>query len=324
MAATRSPVAADEEVSALIAVVLPTAATGDLVAAIRQADVRLPMAAVVLDQAESVRLLPGPDGRGSIPAYGYPEAAVAAVSRAAGYGKWRAESRGTLPEIPDIRTADARAVIAEFLRREPGGGWLPPGQVSRLLRCYGMPLMSTHDDSVPPMITGGTEVIAGITNDGVFGPLVVFGLGGVATETGTGASARLTPLTDTDANALIRAVMSAPLPLGRRDTPSADLGALRDVLLRLARLADDLPEVSDVDLSPVIARSDGTFVIDARVKAARRAARDPFLRDLCSPGRTPGAGGGRYTGAGPVAGTQTGGRRRSSSAGSPSLLGIAP
>jgi acyl-CoA synthetase (NDP forming) len=75
--------AADDEVDAMIAVVLPTAATGDLVAAIQQAAVQVPLAAVVLDQSESVRLLPRAGSDGQIPAYGYPEAAVAAMARAA-------------------------------------------------------------------------------------------------------------------------------------------------------------------------------------------------------------------------------------------------
>ena len=94
---------------AIIALVLPTGATGDLVAAIGAADVAVPLAAVVLNQRESVRLLARPEGHraGRIPAYGYPEAAVAALARAAGYGAWRAEPRGRVPDFPDIR-ADGR------------------------------------------------------------------------------------------------------------------------------------------------------------------------------------------------------------------------
>lgn len=56
--------------------------------------------------------------------------------------------------------------------------------------------------------------------------------------------------------------------------------SLRDMLLRMARLADDLPEISDLDLSPVVARPDGILVVDGRVKVTLREARDPFLRDL--------------------------------------------
>ena len=128
-------VAADENVHAVIALVLPTGATGDLIQAIRQADVSVPLAAVVLNQAESVRLLDD-----TIPAYAYPQAAAGAIARAATYGAWRAEPRGEVPALPDVRTADARAVVREYLRAEASGGWLPPGQTADVLRCYGIPL----------------------------------------------------------------------------------------------------------------------------------------------------------------------------------------
>ena len=92
--------AADDEVHAVVAIVLPTGATGDLEAAIREAAVAKPLAAVVLTQPESVRLI---DNR--IPAYGSPEAAVRAMARAAGYGAWRAAPRGEVPDLPGVRTA---------------------------------------------------------------------------------------------------------------------------------------------------------------------------------------------------------------------------
>src|SRR5215472_3914794 len=91
--------AADEEVDAIIAIALPTGATGDLEAAIQAADVRVPLAAVVLTQPESVRLL-----NNRVPSYGSPEAAVRALARAAGYGAWRAAPRGQVPVLPDVRT----------------------------------------------------------------------------------------------------------------------------------------------------------------------------------------------------------------------------
>jgi acyl-CoA synthetase (NDP forming)/RimJ/RimL family protein N-acetyltransferase len=340
---------ADEEVSAMIALVLPTAATGDLVTAIQQADIRVPLATVLLEQTEAVRLLPGQGGRGQIPAYAYPEAAAAALARAARYGAWRAGPRGMVPEFDDVQGGRARGLIRKFLSEAPGGGWMPADQVAELLRCYGIALTPlaearSEDDAVAafeaaaseaghavpvvlkadvpglvhktgaggveldlrvaadvraayhrlaerfagrlrrvlvqPMITGGTEVIVGVTDDHVFGPLVVFGLGGVATEVLADHSARLTPLTDTDADTLIRSIRSAPLLLGHRGSPAADLGALRTLLLRVARLADDLPEITDLDLNPVIARPDGAFAVDARVKATPYQPKDPFLRDL--------------------------------------------
>jgi acyl-CoA synthetase (NDP forming)/GNAT superfamily N-acetyltransferase len=349
--------ATDDEVDAMIAMVLPTAATGDLVTAIQQADVSVPLAAVILDQPESVRLLPRADGAGQIPAYGYPEAAATAMARATRYGAWRTQPRGQVPSFPDISTEDARTLVRGFLHATVAGGWMPPDQAAELLRCYGIPLAEltaagTEDEAVSafaaaagpvvlkadvpglphktdagaveldlrtetevraayrrlterfgerqrrvlvqPMIADGTELIVGVTDDHMFGPLVVFGLGGVTTEVLADHAARLTPLTDVDADQLIGSIRSAPLLRGYRgsagpggrlpQTPprghAADLGALRGLLLRVSRLADDLPEVTELDLNPVIARPDGVFVVDARVKVTPYRAQDPFLRKL--------------------------------------------
>ncbi len=239
--------AAAEDVHAIVAIVLPTGATGDLEAAIQAADLSVPLAAVVLTQPESVRLLPSLTG-GQIPAYGSPEAAVRALARAAGYGAWRAEPRGHLPVFPDIRTEDARTLVREALP-----GWLPPEQAAALLRCYRIPLAD-----LPP---AGTEVTVTVADDRTFGPLVTFGSGHEP------RTARLTPLTDLDAGQLIR-------------SPLLDTGPLRDLLLRVSRLADDLPEVTDLDLDPVIAGPNGVAVVNARVKVTPYQPKDPFLRKL--------------------------------------------
>ena len=336
-------VAADDEVDAMIALVASTGATGDLVQAIQDADIGVPLAAVVLSQPESVRLISRSAGDVQIPAYCYPEAAAAALARAATYGAWRTEPRGHVPSFPDIRAADARALVTEFLHGTPGGGWLRPGQTADLLRCYGIwPIDTTtaasEDEAVQaadavsgpvvlkaevpglvhktdagaveldlhtaaevhaayrrlagrfgsrlsrvlvqPMVTGGTEVMIGVADDHMFGPLVVFGLGGTATEVLGDHAARLTPLTDTDADTLIHSVRAAPLLLGHRGSPAADLDMLRELLLRVSRLADDLPVVTDLDLNPVIAEPDGAFVVDARIKVAPCPPQDPFLRRL--------------------------------------------
>jgi acyl-CoA synthetase (NDP forming) len=244
--------AADDEVDAIIALVLPTGATGDLVSAIVHADVRIPLAAVVLDQPESVRLLPRPAAQSPIPAYNYPEAAVGALARAASYGAWRAQPRGQLPDLPDIDPEQARTLAREFLRHAPAEGWLPAGTAADLLRCYGIALGDP---------AAGTEVIVRVTADRTFGPLVVLGIGGAS-------STRLIPLTDTDADQLIQSVR--PLRPGR---PAA---GLRDLLLRVSRLADDLPEVTELDL----AGPDGTAVTNARIKLEHYEPQDPFLRKL--------------------------------------------
>jgi acyl-CoA synthetase (NDP forming)/GNAT superfamily N-acetyltransferase len=272
--------AAADEVDAIIALVLPTGATGDLVTAVREADVGVPLAAVVLNQAESVRLLSRSAG-GQVPAYGYPEAAVAALARAASYGAWRAEPRGRVHDFPGIDTAAAHALARDFLGQAPEGGWLPLDQTADLLRCYGIPLAGGEGDLTEVAARAdGIEVIVRVAADSVFGPLVEFGLGGVATDVFADHAARLTPLTDTDADKLIRSLRSAPLLAGGDGRPAADLEALRDLLLRVSRLADDLPEVTDLDLNPVIARPDGAVVADARIKLAPYEPQDPFLRRL--------------------------------------------
>ena len=133
---------------------------------------------------------------------------------------------------------------------------------------------------VQPMITSGTEVIIGVVHEPVFGPLVVFGLGGVATDVLADRTARLTPLTETDSAAMIRSIHAAPLLLGHRGAPPADIAALQELLQRVARLADDLPEVAELDLNPVIARPDGSHVVDARINLRPAQPSDPYLRQL--------------------------------------------
>src|SRR5262249_45615578 len=147
----------DAGVDAVLALVLPTAATGDLITALRAADVDVPLAAVVLDQAEAVRLLPwagnGPPGRapdreGSIPAYADPAAAArggapaGAWPRGGAWGAGRAGRAGHFPELGAVRDDDAGQLVRAFLARSPHGGWLPPSEVPGLLACYGIPLAS--------------------------------------------------------------------------------------------------------------------------------------------------------------------------------------
>src|ERR1700761_6335970 len=157
-------VAADEEVDAMIALVLPTAATGDLTAAVREADVRVPFAVVTLSQAESVKLIARAHDQTRIPSYGYPEAAVAAMARAVRYGEWRAAPRGQIPALRGINAADARALVHRFLHREPDGGWLPPDDLAELLRCYGIPLAR-----LTPVAGGDAAVDAAVAVGGPVG-----------------------------------------------------------------------------------------------------------------------------------------------------------
>jgi acyl-CoA synthetase (NDP forming)/GNAT superfamily N-acetyltransferase len=133
---------------------------------------------------------------------------------------------------------------------------------------------------VQRMAPEGVEVLCGITQEPVFGPLVVFGLGGVATDVLGDTSARLTPMTDLDADELIRSVRSAPLLLGHRGRPPVDIAGLQDTLLRLSRLAEDHPDIAELDLNPIIARPDGVVAVDARVRVIPQLHWDPYLRRM--------------------------------------------
>jgi acyl-CoA synthetase (NDP forming) len=398
--------AADDDVDALLAIVLPTAPAPDIVTGIGQAVVSKPLAAVVLNQPQAVRLIPRQNETtesGHIPAYVYLEAAVRALARAVRHGEWRARARHQTPRFPDIDghgqatarvltpVGEARALVRAFLATVPGGGWLSQAERHALLRAYGIPVapivtvrsedeaaaaaaaifagkagvvMSEKGAALPglsgsseergadaregsankapvagdpggalprvytvlkaevpglvhksdaggvlldlrseadvrdgyrmlagrfgpdlagvgvqPMITGGIEVMVGVADDQMFGPLVIFGLGGVTAEVLADHSARLAPLTADDADALIDSIRSAPLLHGHHGA-AADTGALRDVLMRVSRLADDIPEISELDLNPVIARPDGAVAVDARIRVVPQEPTDPFLRRL--------------------------------------------
>jgi len=280
-------VASDPGVDAMLALALPTAATGDLLTSLRTADVDVPLAAVVLDQDEVVRLLPttgdGTQGKSAgraryVPAYSDPGPAARALARAAAYGAWRTRPPGHVPEFSDVKEDDARALVRAFLIRSPQGGWLPPGEVTELLACYGIPLTG------PAPAAGargganraaGAGVVIGVMQELVFGPLILFGPGDGATGGAAGRLARLAPLTDADAGELVGSVRSVGSMAEGNDAPSADLAALQETLLRVSRLADEIPEVAELELRPVSA--DG---VSARIRLAPAQPHDVVLRKL--------------------------------------------
>ena len=146
-----------------------------------------------------------------------------------------------------------------------------PEQVRAAAERIGAPVL------VQPMVTGGAEVLAGIVQDPVFGPLVAFGPGGIFAELIGAAAFRIAPLTDVDANELVREGKAGQLVAGFRGTPAADAPALVDLLHRLSLLAEEVPEVAELDLNPVIALPDRCVAVDARVRLAPPSLR-PALK----------------------------------------------
>ncbi len=129
---------------------------------------------------------------------------------------------------------------------------------------------------VQPMIAGGVELLAGVVQGPVFGPLVAFAPGGVLAELIGDARFAVAPLTDVDARELVLGGTAGRLISGFRGRPPADAPALIDLVLRLSRLAEDLPEIVELDLNPVIGLSDRCVAVDARVRLRRATPREPL------------------------------------------------
>jgi acyl-CoA synthetase (NDP forming) len=121
---------------------------------------------------------------------------------------------------------------------------------------------------VQPMIRSNAELLAGVVQDPVFGPLVAFGPGGVLAELIGEAQVRIAPLTDADASELVLGGKAGRLVRGFRG-PESNASALVELVNRLSRLAHDLPEVAELDLNPVFGLPEGCVVVDARVRLRR-------------------------------------------------------
>jgi acetate---CoA ligase (ADP-forming) len=258
--------------------------------------------------------------RASFVDFPYPESAARALGRAAQRADWLRRPAGAVPELDRIDHAAAAEVVAHALERGDDV-WLEPGEATRLLEAYGVPLVPQRDAASPaeaaaaarelvfpvvvksaaagahksesggvaldlrddaavvdaatrigcpvivqPMLRGGVELLAGLVQDPLFGPLVAFGAGGVLAELIGEATFRIAPLTDVDAEELVSTGKAGRLVAGFRGAPAADAAALEDLLHRLSRLAEELPEVAELDLNPVLATAEGCVAVDARVR----------------------------------------------------------
>ncbi len=139
---------------------------------------------------------------------------------------------------------------------------------------------------VQPMAQPGVELIGGIVRDETFGPLIVFGMGGVAAELIRDRGVRVAPISDNEAGELVESLRCAPLLHGYRGAPPVDVDAVEDTLVRLGLLAHTIPEIRELDLNPMIAGPDRVAAVDARVRVAPAAAAeivDSRVRALAPP-----------------------------------------
>lgn len=135
------------------------------------------------------------------------------------------------------------------------------GRLEELARDYG-------EDShlvLQAMARPGTELIIGVTTDPHFGPVIMLGLGGVFTELLRDTTYRLLPVTREDARSMPQSLRGFRLLQGYRGTEPVDLEALEDILLKVSDLVTAYPEISEMDLNPVVAYGQGALVLDARL-----------------------------------------------------------
>jgi acyl-CoA synthetase (NDP forming) len=122
--------------------------------------------------------------------------------------------------------------------------------------------------AVQRMEKPGTEVIVGVTTDAQFGPVLMFGLGGVLVEVLKDVAFRIIPIAERDARQMIEEIKGFPLLQGYRGSDPADLDSLRALLLKVSSFVEQHPEVAELDLNPVFAYKDGAMAVDARIVLA--------------------------------------------------------
>jgi len=119
--------------------------------------------------------------------------------------------------------------------------------------------------SVQKMARPGTEVIIRMTKDAQFGPVLMFGLGGILVELLKDVSFRIVPLEREDAREMIREIKGYPLLEGYRGSEPVDVSILEEILLKVSAFVDNHPEIKELDLNPIFAYKDGAVAVDARV-----------------------------------------------------------
>jgi len=208
----------------------------------------------------------------SVPAYSSPEEAVRALAHVVRYARWRDLPAGGVPVLDGIDMQRAVSVLADL--ESADGAELAGDPLLRLLEAYG--IRTAAPESTPGEVT----VTVRLSDDPVFGRALSFGMGGIATDLLEDRSWRALPMTDADAARMVREVRASPLLFGYGGHPPTDVAAVEDLLMRLARLGTDLPQVSELRLTAVCAGGDRVEVLEARAALAPPAELDCGPRRL--------------------------------------------
>jgi acetyltransferase len=128
-----------------------------------------------------------------------------------------------------------------------------------------MPQAFTQGAMVFEMVTGGKEVILGVTFDRTFGHMLMFGLGGIYVEVLKDVSFRIAPVSHRDAQAMMNEVKTAALLRGARGEKAVDVNAVIESILRLSSLVTDFPVIQELDVNPLVVMEKGAVALDARI-----------------------------------------------------------
>jgi len=122
-----------------------------------------------------------------------------------------------------------------------------------------------HGLTVQKMAPPGIQVIVGMSKDPQFGPVLMFGLGGILVELLKDVSFRIVPVTKRDAAEMIREIKGYPLLEGYRGQEPANIDALQDIIVRVSQFVERTPEIKELDLNPIFAYRDKAVSVDARI-----------------------------------------------------------
>jgi len=132
----------------------------------------------------------------------------------------------------------------------------------------GYPDANIEGIAVQPMAKAGTEIIMGMIQDNQFGPVLMFGLGGVLVEILKDVAFRVVPLQERDAKEMIEEIKGYKLLEGYRGSEPVDISFLEQTIMKLSEFVDSTPEIAELDMNPVFAYSNGAMVVDARIVLA--------------------------------------------------------
>ena len=218
-----------------------------------------------------------------IPTYDTPDSAVRGFMHGVRYRR----NQELLMETPAARTADfapdisrARSAITSAV--DAGRAWLDAAELTAVFEAYGVPSPLRQAARLP----GAIELIIGIVDDPVFGPVVMFGHGGMAVEQIQDTALALPPLNERLAHALMARTRVWRLFQGYRGRPAAAIDVVAEILIRVAQLAVDNAEIRELEINPVLADGAGVMTVDARLRVAAaqagaaRLAISPYPKEL--------------------------------------------